>query len=65
MKDGVTKAAYYADGRSRRCTLCPLQPCTDTELQVCTRAFVEGFRKGANWRKNQPYSPSNSEIPNN
>lgn len=54
MKDGVTKAAYYADGRSRRCTLCPLQPCTDTELQVCTRAFVEGFRKGANWRKNQP-----------
>lgn len=54
MKEGVTKAAHYADGRSRRCTICPLRPCTYTELQVCSRAFVEGFRKGANWRKNQP-----------
>ena len=53
MRDGVTKAAHYADGRSRRCTLCPLQPCTDTELQVCSRAFVEGFHKGAEYQKKQ------------
>lgn len=53
MEKSTNKAAMSADGKSRRCGKCPLQPCTQIEFRVCTNVFREGFRKGAAWNKKQ------------
>lgn len=53
MRQTVNKAAMKADGNSRRCDGCRLHPCAGIKLEVCSRAFREGFRKGAAWKEKQ------------
>ena len=52
------KAANLYDGRSQRCGKCPLWTfpkyrCNMEIYDICTNAFVEGFKKGVNWSKEQ------------
>lgn len=49
----IKDAAFRADGRSRRCTTCPIYPCVTAETEACTQAFTEGFAKGAAYAKQQ------------
>ncbi len=53
MNGKIRKAAYAADGRSRRCAECKLQPCRPAIYTACTKAFIEGFSKGEKWRRIQ------------
>ena len=54
---GVTKAAKMANGRSQACATCPVKRtrmvCPTEFQQVCSDAFVEGFKKGVKWAKKQ------------
>lgn len=52
-KTSVKSAANNASGMSRRCGVCPLHPCSMTQLRICHAAFVEGFQKGAEWKRKQ------------
>lgn len=54
MTKKMRKAAYAADGRSTRCSGCSLQPCRPAVFSACTKAFVEGFCKGAEYEKKRP-----------
>ena len=48
----MTKAAKLANGRSRKCAICPIRKCCTLPIQrACSDAFVEGFKKGARWEK--------------
>ena len=58
MTEKMKTAAYAADGRSTRCSECPLQPCRPAIYKACTQAFVEGFRKGAEYQKQQSKTPA-------
>ena len=53
MTEKLKKAAYDADSRSKRCSECSLQPCRPAVYRACTLAFIEGFRKGAEYQKQQ------------
>lgn len=53
MNASLKKQARIADGRSQRCKNCPLRPCSETQYKVCGDAFVEGFRKGVKFKKEQ------------
>lgn len=53
MNTSLKRAALLADGRSHRCEKCPLRPCSDQQYKVCGNAFVEGFRKGVKFKKEQ------------
>lgn len=53
MTETLNKAATQASMRSRMCGKCPLHPCSPTMVKVCNDAFVEGFRKGAEWKRKQ------------
>ena len=50
---GITNAAKVANGRSRLCVKCPLRNnrgiCLPEYQQVCSDAFIEGFKKGVKW----------------
>ncbi len=52
---GVTKAARMANGRSRACAKCHLKDikgiCLPHYQKACSDAFIEGFKKGAEWRE--------------
>lgn len=54
--DKVTAAAKQANGRSRVCNKCPVlksnKACPEMYLNICTEAFVDGFKKGAKWKIN-------------
>ena len=55
---GIEKAANLYDGRSKRCGKCPLwtfpkSRCNMEIHDICTNAFVEGFKKGVNWSREQ------------
>ncbi len=54
---GITKAAKHANGRSRTCTICPFTKdrkiCPPEIQRICSDAFVEGFKKGAKWLREQ------------
>lgn len=51
---GVTKAAKKASGLSRKCAICPVnKTCTSIIQRVCSDAFVEGYKKGAQWIEKQ------------
>lgn len=56
MKE-VTRAAKQADGRSRMCTNCPIRSrnkiCSPEVLRACSNSFVEGFKKGVKWHREQ------------
>lgn len=60
MNQSLNKAARMADGRSHRCEKCPLRPCPDTQYKVCGDEFVEGFRKGVKFKKEQSKRKKNS-----
>lgn len=53
MNQSLIKAARMADGRSHRCKKCPLRPCSGIQFKVCGDSFVEGFRKGVKFKKEQ------------
>ncbi len=53
MKDTLDKAAAKADGRSHRCASCPLHPCSLKMAKMCGDIFIEGFRKGAEWKRKE------------
>lgn len=50
---GILKAAKQANGRSHSCKKCPLHPCQPQVWRVCYDSFMEGFKKGINWYKQQ------------
>ena len=51
---GCLKAARRADGLSTTCKKCKIQPDPDSIMcRACSRAFVEGFQKGAKWLDNK------------
>lgn len=64
--DKVTAAAKQANGRSRACNKCPVlksnKACPEMYLNVCTEAFVDGFKKGAKWQINHVWHNA-TEIP--
>lgn len=49
----LNQTARIIDGRSHRCENCPLHPCSEIQFKVCSNAFIEGFRKGVRWEKEQ------------
>lgn len=54
--NGVTQAAKLASGRSQKCDSCTLRKekkCTPEILRVCHDSFVEGFKKGAKFCKEE------------
>ena len=59
---GITKAAKITNGRSQRCSICPVlkyRNICPPELQiVCSDAFVEGFKKGVKWLQKQQKNQS-------
>lgn len=53
---GVTAAAKESSGRSRKCATCPLVEklplrCTPEISRICNESHIEGFKKGAKFRK--------------
>lgn len=51
---GCLKAAHKADGLSTMCKKCRIQPDPESIMcRACSRAFVEGFQKGAKWLDNK------------
>lgn len=50
----VAKAANIKNGMSRRCKNCQFfkRPVRGV-CEICSDSFVEGFKKGANWEKEQ------------
>lgn len=56
------KAARKADGLSTMCKKCKMQPNPDSIMcQACSRAFVEGFQKGAKWLDNKNHPKDNTD----
>ena len=51
MSTSVKKQARIADGRSHRCNVCPLRPCSDVQSKVCGDSFMEGFTKGVKFKQ--------------
>lgn len=61
---GCLKAAHKADGLSTMCKKCRIQPEPESIMcRACSRAFVEGFQKGAKWldNKNHPKKEKKEE----
>lgn len=61
---GCLKAAHKADGLSTMCKKCRIQPDPESIMcRACSRAFVEGFQKGAKWldNKNHPKKEKKEE----
>lgn len=57
---GLTKAARTANGRSRKCAICPIRKnCNLSVHRACSDAFVEGFKKGARWEKERRVNDEN------
>lgn len=52
-KDRITRAAMNANGRSFSCSRCQYNPCSESCMIICNKAFVEGFKKGVEWHKKQ------------
>ena len=51
---GCLKAARKADGLSAMCRKCNIQPNPESIMcRACSRAFIEGFQKGAKWLDNK------------
>jgi hypothetical protein len=54
---GITTAAKQANGKSRACATCPIKRnrgvCMPEVQQVCSDAFIEGFKKGVKWLQQQ------------
>lgn len=54
--NGLTKDAKLASGRSYACDKCSIKylcHCNEEILKACNRAFVEGFKKGAKFYKDE------------
>lgn len=50
----MLEVARKADGLSTMCKKCPMHPDTESIMcRACSRAFVEGFQKGAKWLDNK------------
>lgn len=49
----TSEAARRADMNSRRCGECPMHPCfiMPEVYTACTKAFLEGFAKGARYAR--------------
>ena len=52
----VEKAAKTANGRIRMCAKCPFNTkpktrCTEEIWNLCSNSFIEGFVKGAKYKK--------------
>ena len=46
-KKSVRKMAKEANLRSRACAKCSLRmTCTDIDTEICSNAFIEGYKKG-------------------
>ena len=53
---GLTQAAKQSNGKSRKCSSCPLVQklplrCTPEISKICSEAHIEGFKKGAKYAK--------------
>ena len=42
----VKVKAYQSNGFSRACKNCIYRPCTPMQLNLCTKAYIEGYIKG-------------------
>lgn len=42
----VISMAKLANGRSRQCGKCKYHPCSESQADICYRAFNEGYLKG-------------------
>ena len=42
----ISDKAREANGRSRQCGKCEYRHCSTSMLEICSRAFKEGFIKG-------------------
>lgn len=54
--NGLTKEAKMASGRSQKCDSCILRKerrCTQEIMRICHDSFVEGFKKGAKFCKEE------------
>ena len=50
----IERIANETNGRSRACKRCRyLRRCTPEILEICSKSFVEGFKKGFNEYKNR------------
>lgn len=60
MKKSISQVAGEANGRSRACTTCVYQmKGNETVCRICSKAFVEGFKKGykyKNYERKENYS---------
>lgn len=56
-REDIEKAARIANGTSRACAKCYIKEiykiCPFECQKVCSSAFVEGFKKGVKWVKQQ------------
>ena len=57
IMDKIEKAANKANGMNRRCAKCTLNTipktrCTEEIWLVCRNAYVQGFKKGVEYSKN-------------
>ena len=55
---GLTQSAKKANGNSRKCSTCPLVQslplrCTPEIGKICSESFIEGYKKGAKFGKEQ------------
>lgn len=41
----VKVKAYQSNGFSRACKNCIYRPCTPMQLNLCTKAYIEGYMK--------------------
>lgn len=53
LKESLSEKAKTANGRSQACEKCPFHPCSISLMQVCSRAFVEGYKKGYKQRSKE------------
>ena len=54
--NGLTKAAKRQAGKSQKCEKCRLRKehkCSQEVIRECFDSFVEGFKKGAKFYKDQ------------
>lgn len=56
--EGLTQSAKKANGNSRKCSTCPLVQslpfrCTPEICKICSESFIEGYKKGAKFCKEQ------------
>lgn len=59
---GVTQAAKRANGLSQACGKCRYRFRDPGICELCGKAFIEGFKKGAKWAENKGKEVENNEV---